>query len=126
GEVRGAEVVDLLAALNTGHEGGCGTVHAGSATALPARIEALATAAGLGRAAAHSQLAAAVDVVVHLDRDPAGRRRVACLGVLRQGPDGLASVVDAVAVTGDGSYQPGAGWDRLSALLGLGNAVAGA
>jgi pilus assembly protein CpaF len=126
GEVRGAEVVDLLAALNTGHEGGCGTVHAGSATALPARIEALATAAGLGRAAAHSQLAAAVDVVVHLDRDPGGRRRVACLGVLRQGPDGLASVVDAVAVTGDGSYQPGAGWDRLSSLLGLGNAVAGA
>jgi pilus assembly protein CpaF len=54
GEVRGAEVVDLLAALNTGHEGGCGTVHAGSAQALPARVEALATAAGLGRAAAHS------------------------------------------------------------------------
>lgn len=52
GEVRGAEVVDLLAALNTGHEGGCGTLHANSAADVPARIEALALAAGLGREAA--------------------------------------------------------------------------
>ena len=56
GEVRGAEVVDLLAAMNTGHEGGCGTLHANSAADVPARIEALALAAGLPRAAAHSQL----------------------------------------------------------------------
>ncbi len=48
GEVRGAEVVDLLAALNTGHEGGCGTLHANSAADVPARVEALALAAGLG------------------------------------------------------------------------------
>ena len=68
GEVRGAEVVDLLAALNTGHDGGCGTVHANSAEALPARLEALALAAGLGRDALHSQLVAAVQLVVHLVR----------------------------------------------------------
>ena len=49
GEVRGGEVVELLAALNTGHEGGCGTLHANSAGDVPARIEALALAAGLGR-----------------------------------------------------------------------------
>ena len=49
GEVRGAEVVELLAALNTGHEGGCGTLHANSARDVPARVEALALAAGLGR-----------------------------------------------------------------------------
>ena len=73
GEVRGAEVVDLLAALNTGHEGGCGTLHANSAVDVPARIEALALAAGLDRAAAHSQLASAVDVVLHLGARP--RRR---------------------------------------------------
>ncbi len=47
GEVRGAEVVDLLAALNTGHGGGCGTLHANSAADVPARIEALSLAAGL-------------------------------------------------------------------------------
>ena len=69
GEVRGGEVVDLLAALNTGHEGGCGTLHANSAADVPARVEALALAAGLGREAAHSQFAAAVDVVVHLGID---------------------------------------------------------
>ena len=49
GEVRGGEVVELLAALNTGHEGGCGTLHANSALDVPARVEALALAAGLGR-----------------------------------------------------------------------------
>src|SRR5919112_5897752 len=74
GEVRGAEVTDLLAALNTGHEGGCGTLHANSAADVPARVEALALAAGLGREAAHSQFAAAVDVVLHLGVDRSGRR----------------------------------------------------
>ena len=74
GEVRGGEVVDLMAALNTGHEGGCGTLHANSASDVPARVEALALAAGLERLAAHSQLAAAVDVVLHLGVDPSGRR----------------------------------------------------
>src|SRR3954468_2835929 len=74
GEVRGAEVVELLAALNTGHEGGCGTVHANSARDVPARIEALALAAGLGREAAHSQFLAGVDAVVHLGRDVDGGR----------------------------------------------------
>ncbi|MCL8253345.1 TadA family conjugal transfer-associated ATPase, partial [Aeromicrobium fastidiosum] len=68
GEVRGAEVVDLLAALNTGHEGGCGTVHANSTADVPARFEALGVAAGLPRAAVHSQLAAGIRVVVHVGR----------------------------------------------------------
>ena len=60
GEVRGGEVVDLLAALNTGHDGGAGTVHANSPAEIPARLEALAAVGGLDRAALHSQLAAAV------------------------------------------------------------------
>ncbi|MGY5883686.1 TadA family conjugal transfer-associated ATPase [Modestobacter lacusdianchii] len=83
GEVRGAEVVDLLAALNTGHDGGCGTVHVNRARDLPARLEALGGAAGLGRAAVHSQAAAALSLVVHLRRSPAGRH-VAELGVVRR------------------------------------------
>lgn len=62
GEVRGAEVVDLLAALNTGHEGGAGTVHANNPGEVPARMEALGALGGLDRAALHSQLAAAVQV----------------------------------------------------------------
>jgi pilus assembly protein CpaF len=59
GEVRGAEVVDLLTALNTGHDGGAGTVHANNPAEVPARLEALAALGGLGRAALHSQLSAA-------------------------------------------------------------------
>ena len=52
GEVRGAEVVDLLAALNTGHDGGAGTVHANNPAEVPARFEALAALGGLDRAGA--------------------------------------------------------------------------
>lgn len=68
GEVRGAEVVDLLTALNTGHDGGAGTVHANSPADLPARLEALAALAGLGREALHSQLTSAIDCVLHMRR----------------------------------------------------------
>lgn len=92
GEVRGAEVVDLLAALNTGHRGGCGTLHANSAADVPARIEALSLAAGLPREAAHSQLAAALDVVVHLGRGRDGRRRVLELAVPEREASGLVSL----------------------------------
>ena len=117
GEVRGAEVVDLLAALNTGHEGGCGTVHANSADALPARLEALALAAGLGRAALHSQLLAAVQLVVHVVRDRDGARRVAALSVLERSRDGLAEVVPALVVDEDRRLHEGPGASRLAAIL---------
>ncbi|MCH9718683.1 MAG: TadA family conjugal transfer-associated ATPase [Actinomycetia bacterium] len=100
GEVRGAEVVQLLAAMNTGHEGCAGTIHANSPQALPARVEALAGAAGLDRPRAHSQLAAGLEAVVHLRRDSDGHRRVVELGVVvvRQG---LSRVVSLVTFTDD-------------------------
>ena len=112
GEVRGAEVVELLTALNTGHEGGAGTVHANSAVELPARLEALAGLAGLGRHALHSQLAAAVQVALHLRRGPDGRRELAEIGVLRRSHD-LVGVVPAWRL-GTG---PAAAWGDLCALL---------
>ena len=112
GEVRGAEVVDLLAALNTGHEGGCGTLHANSAADVPARLEALAVTAGLAREAVHSQVAAALNLVVHLVRDRGtGRRRVAELCVLRRKVSGLVAAVPAWAWDGRspaGARGPGA------------------
>ncbi|MFY0408795.1 TadA family conjugal transfer-associated ATPase [Solicola sp. PLA-1-18] len=117
GEVRGAEVVDLLAALNTGHEGGCGTVHANSARDLPARMEALGVAAGLSRAAVHSQLVAALDVVVHLDRGRDGVRRVREVAVVEGGDDGLARTSTAVAFDPDGSARAGPGAARLESVL---------
>ncbi|WP_033261651.1 TadA family conjugal transfer-associated ATPase [Amycolatopsis vancoresmycina] len=83
GEVRGAEVGALLTALNTGHDGGACTVHANSPAEVPARIEALAALGGLGRDAVHSQLVAAIRVVLHMRREPDGRRRLAEVGVLR-------------------------------------------
>lgn len=96
GEVRGAEITDLLAALNTGHEGGCGTIHANSAIDVPARVEALALAAGLNREAAHAQLAAGVAAVVHVARDSTGARGIESLHVLERGPAGLAHCSPAV------------------------------
>lgn len=86
GEIRGAEVVDLLAALNTGHEGGAGTVHANSLKEVPARMEALAALGGLDRAALHSQLGAAVDVLIHVRRGPDGKRKVHEIGLLHGNP----------------------------------------
>ncbi|MCW2904703.1 MAG: type secretion system protein [Streptosporangiaceae bacterium] len=114
GEVRGAEVVDLLAALNTGHEGGCGTLHANAAADVPARLEALACAAGLSREAVHSQLAAALDVVVHLVREPGGPRRVAEICLLRRGRDGFVEAVPAVSFTAEGEVVAGTGATELA------------
>ncbi|MGH3517923.1 MAG: TadA family conjugal transfer-associated ATPase [Haloechinothrix sp.] len=87
GEVRGREVCELLNALNTGHEGGAGTLHANSPAEVPARLEALASLGGLNRAALHSQLAAAVQVVLHMRRRKDGTRLLAEIGVLRRAAD---------------------------------------
>ncbi len=117
GEVRGPEVVDLLAALNTGHEGGCGTLHANSAADVPARVEALGVAAGLPRDAVHSQLASAVQAVIHLRRHPDGIRRVDEIGVVRRSERGLVEVVTAVSCLVGGEPLMGPGADRLDRLL---------
>jgi pilus assembly protein CpaF len=95
GEVRGDEVSDLLAAMNTGHEGGCTTLHANSAADVPSRIEGLALAAGLPLAAVHSQLVSALDAVVHLGRGRDGRRQVREIGTLVE-VAGIARVTPAV------------------------------
>ena len=116
GEVRGAEVVDLLAALNTGHEGGCGTLHANSVHDVPARIEALAVTGGLDRSAAHSQLASALDVVIHLSRRKSGERQLRALGVLQRRTDGSVDVVEAIRLEATHCVR-GPGWESLSRRL---------
>jgi pilus assembly protein CpaF len=116
GEVRGGEVTDLLAAMNTGHEGGCATLHANSCADVPARVEALAMAAGMPREAAHSQLASALDVVVHVGRS-SGRRRVEEVAVLRRGANGYVVAVPAVTFLPDGSVRAHDASEVLAGLL---------
>lgn len=116
GEVRGAEVVDLLAAMNTGHEGGCGTVHANSAGDVPARIESLAMAAGLSREAAASQLGSAVDLVVHVDRAHSGQRQMREISVLVRDA-GFVEAQTAVRFGVDLGSALGPGADCLQQLL---------
>ena len=85
GEVRGAEVRELLAALNTGHEGGMSTLHANGPEEVPARFEALGALAGMPRDAVHAQLREALRVVVHVARR-GGSRRVDRVGVVVPDP----------------------------------------
>ncbi len=117
GEVRGAEVVDMLAAMNTGHEGGCSTVHANATADVPARFEALAVAAGMSREAVHAQMAAALEAVVHLRQDRDGQRRLAEIGVARRGTSGLVEVVPAVGFPRGGDPVLGSGAEELEQLL---------
>jgi pilus assembly protein CpaF len=78
GEVRGPEALDLLQALNTGHDGSLSTVHANSPADALRRLETLALMAGLGlpHEAVRRQVAGALDLVVHQARRPDGSRRV--------------------------------------------------
>jgi pilus assembly protein CpaF len=78
GEVRGAEALDMLSAMSTGHDGSLSTVHAGSAEEALRRTETLALMAGLGlpHAAIREQIAGAIDLVVHQSRLPGGARAV--------------------------------------------------
>jgi len=104
GEVRGGEALDMLQALNTGHEGSMSTIHANGAADALARLETLTLLAdsGLPLAAVRTQLAASVDAVVHVARRAGGVRRV----------ETIAEVVDDAALAGDRT--------RVRILFGLG------
>jgi pilus assembly protein CpaF len=118
GEVRGSEICDLLTALNTGHEGGCGTVHANSAEDVPVRLEALAALGGLPRPALHAQLASALHAVVHVVRDGKGLRRVSEVSTLVRDPgSGLVRAELAVQFSSDGQVLRGPGGAQLERLL---------
>jgi pilus assembly protein CpaF len=113
GEVRGAEVREMLAALNTGHEGGCGTLHANAPQDVPRRFDALGALAAMPREAVQTQLASAVQAVVHVERRAEGRR-VASLSVLRW--TGAEAVCDLAMEVASGRRGPG--WVRLCGLAG--------
>jgi pilus assembly protein CpaF len=116
GECRGAEVRDLLTALNTGHEGGCGTVHANAAADVPARLEALGALAGMTPQAVASQAASALDLVLHLRRD-GPERRLCEIGLVQRSGGGLE--VTAALRTVGGATVKGVAWPDLTERLGI-------
>jgi pilus assembly protein CpaF len=87
GEVRGAEALDLVMALNTGHDGALSTVHANSPEDSLVRLEMLATLAGGGLEAGRirDQLVRALDLIVQIDRTASGERVVTAVATLRAG-----------------------------------------
>lgn len=119
GECRGAEVRDVLSALNTGHDGGCTTVHANAATDVPARLEALGALAGLPREALAAQAASAIHAVLHLGRDRGRRRLTEIATVGRDQARGSLVVRTALAAAPDGRVVVGPGWAELAARLGV-------
>lgn len=97
GEVRGPEALDMVQAMNTGHEGSLSTCHANSPTDAVRRLESMIaigqTAVPL--AAARSMVQSAVDLVVHLEREPDGTRRIVAVGEpLDTEPSGLRMLAD--------------------------------
>ena len=100
GECRGEEIRDLLAALNTGHDGGAGTLHANSLDDVPARLEALGALAGLSENAVARQAVSAIGAVLHLEVT-GGVRRLAQVGMLRTGRRGRLEVTELDWGAGD-------------------------
>ncbi|WP_368665631.1 CpaF family protein [Homoserinimonas sp. OAct 916] len=99
GECRGGEVRELLTALNTGHDGGAGTLHANSLQSVPARLEALGALAGMSPEAVARQAVGAIGLVLHLGR-VAGIRYLAQAGHFWLGPG------DRLRVKVDAAYLP--------------------
>jgi pilus assembly protein CpaF len=95
GECRGAEIVDLLGALNTGHDGGAGTLHANAPGDVPARLEALGLLGGLPRAALHAQVIAALQVILQVRRTTEGRTLESISVLAPSGEQRLATVIPA-------------------------------
>ncbi|MEZ5190346.1 MAG: TadA family conjugal transfer-associated ATPase [Schumannella sp.] len=91
GECRGPELRELLSALNTGHDGGAGTLHANSLADVPARLEALGSLAGLDADAVARQAVSAFDAVLHVERAAEGRR-LSALGELALDAGGRLTV----------------------------------
>lgn len=117
GECRGAELREILLALNTGHRGAITTLHANAARDVPARLVALGALADLTERSVTLHAAAAFDAVVHLERTAAGRR-VAQVAALRV-EAGRLEAVEAASVGADGVLKRGPAWADVCALAGL-------
>lgn len=116
GEIRGAEIAELLLAFNTGHTGSAGTVHANGVDAVPGRLTALGALAGMPDAAVVRQVIDGIGVVVHVERTPVGRRVTRIGRFVASGPGvglgvglGVETVWDATAGRGPAWTAVGGG-----------------
>ncbi|MGP9501059.1 TadA family conjugal transfer-associated ATPase [Specibacter sp. AOP5-B1-6] len=105
GECRGREVRELLMAMNTGHSGGGGTIHANSARDVPARLAALGALASMTPEAVFLQGASALDVVIHLTRAK-GRRILAEIAMVEL-HNGRLEVVPALSLAAVAGQESG-------------------
>lgn len=118
GECRGAEVADLLTALNTGHQGAWGTLHANAADDVPARLTAMGALAGWSPGAVAAQVRAGVDAVLHVHRDARGRHPVELAVPDRPAdPTSPLTVLPALTWDPDVGTREGQGLDLLRARL---------
>ncbi|WP_454085601.1 TadA family conjugal transfer-associated ATPase [Georgenia sp. Marseille-Q6866] len=115
GECRGAEVREVLGALNTGHDGGWATVHANAPADVPARLIALGSLAGLGEHAVAVQAVSALDAVLHVSRTEGGRRLTEVGVLARRGPELVCDT--ALRVTARGEVREGPAWPALADRL---------
>ncbi|WP_413451503.1 TadA family conjugal transfer-associated ATPase [Georgenia phoenicis] len=115
GECRGAEVREVLGALNTGHDGGWATVHANAPADVPARLIALGSLAGMGEHAVAVQAVSALDAVLHVSRTESGRRLTEVGVLARRGPDLVCDT--ALRVTARGEVREGPAWPVLADRL---------
>jgi len=124
GEVRGAEALDMLLALNTGHEGSMSTVHANSPDDALRRVESLALMAGLGlpHSAVRDQVAGALDLVVHQARGEDGARRVERVTEVLRAPGGAGSRQIYCVRDGRPRWRPPAGTRLAERLAGASSA----
>ncbi|GAB3180244.1 TadA family conjugal transfer-associated ATPase [Nesterenkonia halophila] len=110
GECRGAELRDFLAAMNTGHRGAGGTVHANSPEAVPARLEAMGALAEMPPQTVAMQAAAALDLVIHVERRGPHRRPAAASQVVWA--DGKLGMTPVLRQDGE-VLRRGPGWQKL-------------
>jgi pilus assembly protein CpaF len=108
GEVRGGEALDMLQAMNTGHEGSMSSVHANSPQDVMARLETMALMSDVRLPVEHvrAQIAATIDLILHMVRLPNGRRVISRIAELPRDADDPARVRDLMVFRRDGRFEP--------------------
>ena len=115
GEVRGREIIDFLLALNTGHEGGCGTIHANSAKDVPSRIAALGLLHGVSREAMNAQLGSAFDLLIHL-HSVSNRRSIQSINIVKE-ISGVVEIIPAITINSDFGINQEIGFEEFKSML---------